>query len=95
MLGGVINLGLNANRNGAGKVSYTVYLVFIALQACGPFAGLLLNKPEQVQRTDGVKVRLAVTQNTAAELKAVIKLFFSKTFLLIIPLIAQAGKRHE
>lgn len=90
ILGGAINLGINANNNEAGKVSYTVYLVFIVLQALGPFAGLLLNKPEKVQRTDGVKVRLAVTQSTLTELKAVIKLFFSKNFLLIIPLIAQA-----
>lgn len=67
-----------------------MYLAFIALQACGPFAGLLLNKPEKVQRTDGVKVRLNVSQSTSAELKAVIKLFFSKNFLLIVPLIAQA-----
>jgi len=90
ILGGAINLGLNANNSSAGKVSYNVYLAFIALQACGPFAGLLLNKPEKVQRTDGVKVRLNVSQSTSAELKAVIKLFFSKNFLLIVPLIAQA-----
>lgn len=36
ILGGAINLGLNANRSKAGKVSYTVYQVFIALQAAGP-----------------------------------------------------------
>jgi MFS family permease len=43
VLGGAINLGLNANNSQAGKVSYTVYLIFIALQALGPFAALLLN----------------------------------------------------
>lgn len=66
-----------------------MYLAFIALQALGPAAGLLLNKPSQVQRSDGVQVKLAITQGSKAELKAVTKLFFSKNFLLIIPLIAQ------
>ena len=89
VLGGAINLGLNADNNKAGQVSYTVYLIFIALQACGPFVGLLLNKPSKVQRTDGVPVQLAITGSTSKELKAVTKLFFSKNFLLIIPLIAQ------
>ncbi|TVY91710.1 UNC93-like protein [Lachnellula willkommii] len=89
ILGGAINLGLNADNNHAGKVSYNVYLAFIALQALGPFAGLLLNKPEKVQRSDGVPVKLAITQGSIAELKAVIKLFCSRNFLLIIPLIAQ------
>ncbi|KAE8440799.1 hypothetical protein EG329_006577 [Mollisiaceae sp. DMI_Dod_QoI] len=89
VLGGAINLGLNASNNQAGKVSYNVYLAFIALQALGPFAGLLLNKPEKVQRTDGVPVKLAITGNAGAELKANAKLFFSRNFLLIVPLIAQ------
>lgn len=89
ILGGAINLGLNANNNHAGKVSYNVYLAFIALQALGPVAGLFLNRPEKVQRTDGVPVKLGITEGNWAEIKAVTKLFFSKNFLLIIPLIAQ------
>jgi hypothetical protein len=88
-LGEAINLGLNANNNKAGKVSYNVCLVFIALQALGPFAGLLLNRPSKVQRTDGVPIKLAITQNASHELKAITKLFFSKNFLLLVPLIAQ------
>ncbi|PMD41022.1 DUF895 domain membrane protein [Hyaloscypha variabilis F] len=89
VLGGAINLGLNATNNRAGKVSYNVYLAFIALQAIGPFAGLLLNKPEKVQRTDGVPVKLAITNSARFELKAVTKLFFSRNVLLVVPLIAQ------
>lgn len=89
VLGGAINLGLNSDNNKAGKVSPNVYLVFIALQALAPFAGLLLNNPNQVQRKDGVAVKLAITQDAGQELKAVSKLFISKNFLLIIPLIAQ------
>ena len=90
VLGGAVNLGLNADRNEAGKVSYIVYLIFIALQALGPFAGLLLNKPSQVQRTDGHPVQLEIVDSVASELKATAKLFLSRRFLPIVPLIAQA-----
>ncbi|KAK7536087.1 major facilitator superfamily domain-containing protein [Phyllosticta citribraziliensis] len=90
ILGGAINLGINAKHNKAGKVSYTVFLVFVALQACAPLAGLLLNKPNQVQRKDGVKVHLKITEGGIQEFKATWKLFTSKNFLLIIPLICQA-----
>ena len=90
ILGGAINLGINAKKNEAGSVSHTVYLVFIALQACAPFAGLLLNRPEQVQRRDGVPVRLKITNTPLVELKETAKLFLSRNFLLIVPLIAQA-----
>ncbi|KIN01154.1 hypothetical protein OIDMADRAFT_54290 [Oidiodendron maius Zn] len=89
VLGGAINLGLNAKNNDAGKVSYTVYLIFIALQALGPFAGLLLNSPSEVQRTDGVAVNLGISRGNVAEIKSVGRLFFSRNFLLVIPLIAQ------
>lgn len=89
VLGGAINLGLNAENNHAGKVSYTVYLVFIALQAVGPVAALLLNKPSQVQRKDGVPVRLSIGNSNWYEMKAIARLFFSRNFLLIIPLIGQ------
>ncbi len=89
VLGGAINLGLNAQNNQAGKVSYNVYLAFIALQALGPFAGLLLNNPKQVQRSDGVQVKLAITGSARTEMVLNTKLFVSKKFLLVIPLIAQ------
>jgi MFS family permease len=89
VLGGAINLGLNAKNNQAGKVSYNVYLVFIVLQALGPFAGLLLNKPSRVQRTDGLAVNLGISQGSIAEIRAMTRLFLSRNFLLVIPLIAQ------
>lgn len=90
ILGGAINLGLNVNNSKAGKVSYNVYLAFIALQALGPFVGLLLNKPSKVQRTDGIQVKLAIVESSLSELRATTRLFFSRKFLLIVPLIAQA-----
>lgn len=90
ILGGAINLGLNADRNEAGKVSYTVFLVFIALQATGPLVGLFLNKPSRVQRKDGKKVELRILQDPWTEIKATTALFFTKKFLLIVLWIGQA-----
>ncbi|KAK2736462.1 hypothetical protein FQN55_001639 [Onygenales sp. PD_40] len=91
ILGGAINLGINAKKNTGGKVSYAVFEAFIALQALGPLVGLLLSKPEQVQRTDGVPVKLYIKErNPWTELWEMAKLFATKRFLLIVPLIAQA-----
>ncbi|KAK3385967.1 hypothetical protein B0H63DRAFT_395603 [Podospora didyma] len=90
ILGGAINLGLNADRNEAGKVSYTVFLVFIALQATGPFVGWFLNTPDQVERKDGKKVELKITEDPWFEIKETARLFFTKKFLLILLFIGQA-----
>ncbi|KAJ8114828.1 hypothetical protein OPT61_g3382 [Boeremia exigua] len=90
ILGGAINLGLNSDRDQAGSVSYTVYLIFIALQCIGPVVGLFLNKPNQVQRKDGKKVDLAILDNPWFEIKATTKLFFTKRYLLTVLWIGQA-----
>ena len=66
-----------------------MYLAFIALQALGPFVGLLINKPSRVQRKDGVRVDMSITNGSLRELQLTAKLFFSKSFLLIVPLIGQ------
>lgn len=78
------------NENKAGKVSYTVYILFIAIQAAGPLVALLLNPPRKVQRKDGKKVVLEILQNPWYEMKKTAKLFATKKFLLIVPLIGQA-----
>ncbi|GKZ97077.1 hypothetical protein CBS147343_4891 [Aspergillus niger] len=90
ILGGAINLGLNVHRNTAGSVSYAVFGVFIALQALGPAAGLLLTEPGKVMRRDGMKVKLRIAHSAWYEIKAMTRLFFRKEFLCIVPLIAQA-----
>ena len=90
ILGGAINLGLNADANEAGKVSYKVYLIFIALQALGPFVALLLNKPEQVERTDGRKVDLTILDDPILELRKMLASLLDKRFLLLVLFIAQA-----
>lgn len=50
-------LTVTRNNNQAGSVSYTVYILFIAIQAASPFVGMLLTPPSKVQRKDGKKVR--------------------------------------
>ncbi|OQO12397.1 hypothetical protein B0A48_03039 [Cryoendolithus antarcticus] len=92
ILGGAVNVGLNASRNTAGKVSYSVFQVFIALQALAPVTGLLLSSPSQVQRTDGVTVSCGIpkSQRVFDELKATGRLFLGSKFILVIPLIAQS-----
>ena len=79
-------MGVNAHKKEAGKVSYAVYQAFIALQALGPFVGLLVNRPSKVQRKDGVKVDMSISNGVWKELLLTAKLFFSKDFLLIVPL---------
>jgi hypothetical protein len=90
ILGGAINLGLNADRNEAGKVTYTVYLIFIAIQCSGPLIGLLLDQPHQVQRRDGKQVNLTISKDPWYEIRATTKLFFTRNFLLILLWIGQA-----
>lgn len=90
ILGGAISLGINAHRATSGAVSYAVYEVFIALQALGPFVGLLLSSPKHVQRKDGVRVHLKVTESIRRELLNMVKLWISKKFILIVPFICQA-----
>ncbi|KAH7130176.1 major facilitator superfamily domain-containing protein [Dendryphion nanum] len=90
ILGGAINLGLNADRDQAGKVSYTVFIIFIAIQATGPFVGFFLDKPDKVERKDGKKVELTILEHPWFEIKETTRLFFTKRFLLTILFIGQA-----
>lgn len=90
LVGGAINLGINAKNNKAGSVSYKVYIVFITLQALGPFAAFLLTPPNKVERSDGKPVRLISDPSILTELKKTLRFFFQKEFLLLIPFIAQA-----
>ncbi|KAI0669598.1 major facilitator superfamily domain-containing protein [Trametes maxima] len=90
LIGGAVNLGINSKLGSAGKVSYKVFIVFIILQSLAPFAGLLLTPPKKVERSDGRPVRLAIQGSNWGELVATAKLFISREFLLIVPLIAQA-----
>lgn len=89
IVGGAVNLGLNADQNQAGKVSYVVYLIFISLQVLGPALALLLTPPSKVQRSDGKQVDLRIWDTPLKEFKATTRSFLRKEFLLIILWIGQ------
>ncbi|KAH9996638.1 hypothetical protein F4779DRAFT_186349 [Xylariaceae sp. FL0662B] len=89
IVGGAINLGINADKNEAGKVSYTVYLIFVALQASGTLVALGLNRPSRVQRPSGVPVELTIFDSPWQEIKSTTKAFLERRFILIILWIGQ------
>lgn len=88
LIGGAINLGVNAKRNGTGSVSPNVYIVFIALQALGPFVAYLLSPPEKVERSDGQKVKLYADKSVWGEFKHTMKEYAKPDFLLVVPFLA-------
>ncbi|KAL7789947.1 major facilitator superfamily domain-containing protein [Trichoderma ceciliae] len=90
IIGGAVNLSLNIDRNEAGKVSYTVYIVFIAIQAAGALIALLLSRPHHIERQDGRKVQLSIVESPWYEIKATAKAFIRPQFLLIVLWIGQA-----
>lgn len=53
LIGGAINLGLNAKRSKGGKVSYVTILVFVVLQALAVPFSFALSSPHKTQRPDG------------------------------------------
>lgn len=59
---GEARLTFISDNDQAGSVSYTVYILFIAIQAAGPLVGLLLTPPNKVQRKDGKKVSCRINE---------------------------------
>lgn len=90
ILGGAINLGLNADRDEVGSVSYVVYLIFIALQAAGFLVAMLLTNPAKVQRASGASVDMTIFDHPLKEFVATTRTFLRKEFLLLVLWIGQA-----
>ncbi|KAF3041760.1 hypothetical protein E8E12_009046 [Didymella heteroderae] len=85
IVGGAINLGLNANRKTTGSVSPSTYIVFIVIMCLGLPIALCLSPAHKVWRKDGT---LIVTERAASwsqEFRAVGKLFISRRILLLLP----------
>ncbi|CAO1635379.1 unnamed protein product [Parajaminaea phylloscopi] len=89
LIGGAINLGLNAKNSRKGSISVGTYTVFIALQCLGPLAAMCISRPERVQRSDGTPVVLNLKGSVRAELLAVWKLICTKKVALLLPMIWQ------
>lgn len=89
LLGGAINLGLNAQNGQKGMVSTQTYAVFIALQCLAPFVALTLSRPEKVQRHDGTRVVLNLRGSVRSELLAVWRLLCQRRVAMLLPMIWQ------
>lgn len=89
LVGGAINLGLNANNDQRGSLSTNTYLVFVVLQCLGPFVAMLLSLPHQVQRRDRTPVLLTLNPSVKLELLAMWQTITTKKVLLLLPLIWQ------
>ncbi|GAA5872122.1 hypothetical protein JCM16303_000986 [Sporobolomyces ruberrimus] len=86
ILGGAINLGLNASNSKAGSISSSTYIVFIVLQAISPLVGFLVSNPSQVWRPDNSAVKLEKRQSFRAEMGDIWKVIKRKEILLLFPI---------
>ncbi|KAI1639038.1 major facilitator superfamily domain-containing protein [Biscogniauxia mediterranea] len=85
IVGGAINLGLNAQKSGTGSVSSATYIVFIVIMCLGLPISLCLSPAEKVWRKDGTRVVIRKEPTWKAEFKAVGTLFISRRILLLLP----------
>ncbi|EWZ82358.1 hypothetical protein BFJ70_g5502 [Fusarium oxysporum] len=85
IVGGAINLGLNAQTSSKGSVSSATYIVFIVIMCLGLPIALLLSPAEKVQRKDRTLVVVHKQPSWLAEFKAVLSLLVTKRMLLLIP----------
>lgn len=85
IVGGAINLGLNAQNSDAGSVGSATYIVFIVIMCLGLPIALMLSPAEKVWRKDGTKAVTMKAVSWSAEFKAVFKLMISRRILLLLP----------
>ena len=90
MIGGAVTLGVNAENKLQGHISVQTYLVFISIQAVGPFVAAMLSSPQKVQRSDRSKVVVNLPQGLKTELRAMWSLVGRKEILLLLPMIFQS-----
>ncbi|GKT43772.1 UNC93-like protein 2 [Colletotrichum spaethianum] len=85
IVGGAINLGLNANRKTTGSVSSSTYIVFIVIMCLGLPIALCLSPASKVWRKDGTRINTSMASSWGGEFKAVGRLFASRRILLLLP----------
>lgn len=90
MIGGSVTLGVNAGNKEQGHISVQTYLVFIAIQAIGPFVAAFLSPPDKVQRSDQSRVVVNLPADLKTELRAMWHLICRKEILLLLPMIFQS-----
>ncbi|KAF1914099.1 hypothetical protein BDU57DRAFT_596181 [Ampelomyces quisqualis] len=76
---------LNSNRQTAGSVSSSTYIVFIVIMCLGLPIALCLSPAHKVWRKDGTIITTSKAASWGQEFKAVGKLFISQRILLLLP----------
>lgn len=90
MIGGSVSLGVNADRSEKGAISVNTYLIFISIQALGPFIAAVLSPPSKVQRSDGTAIRIDLPKSLKKELRAMWNILCRKEILLLTPMMFQS-----
>ncbi|KAL4967074.1 major facilitator superfamily domain-containing protein [Aspergillus stella-maris] len=85
IVGGAINLGLNAQDSGQGSVSASTYIVFIVIMCLGLPIALGLSPANKVRRKDRTLVVVHTEATWLAEFKAVFSLLASRRILMLLP----------
>lgn len=73
-----------------GHISVETYLIFIGIQAIGPFVAALLSPPHKVQRSDNTTVKISLPRDLKTELRAMWELLRRKDIMLLLPMIFQS-----
>ncbi|KAL4926211.1 major facilitator superfamily domain-containing protein [Aspergillus undulatus] len=85
IVGGAINLGLNAQDSGQGSVSESTYIVFIVIMCLGLPIAMGLSPAHKVQRKDRTLVVVHTEASWLAEFKAVFSLLASRRIVMLLP----------
>lgn len=85
IVGGAINLGLDAKRSTSGSVGSATYIVFITIMCLGLPIAVCLSPASKVWRKDRTKVIIHKAPTWAAEFKGVWKQLSSRRILLLLP----------
>ncbi|KAK8055598.1 MFS general substrate transporter [Apiospora rasikravindrae] len=85
LLGGAINLGLNAKTATSGKVSWVTLLVFVILQACSLPLAFLLSPPEKARRSDGSRIVVEARTTAREQLRQLWRTATTKQIGLLLP----------
>ncbi|KAH6967399.1 hypothetical protein EDB82DRAFT_563204 [Fusarium venenatum] len=86
LIGGAINLGLNANRSEGGKVSYVTILVFVCLQVLSFPVAFLLAPPDKTQRPDGTHIIVEAKTPAKEQLRMLWKTITTRKIGLLLPI---------
>ncbi|KAL9049163.1 MAG: hypothetical protein Q9162_007359 [Coniocarpon cinnabarinum] len=82
VVGGLIPLGTNINRNEAATVSNGTYIGFLVLTFCGALMACSLVKTTQVVRTDGSHVIMMVHPSWATEMRGLVRTLVEDWYII-------------